>query len=408
MNPLVEQSAVDSGLVFDPTRWERYAFGPPQPLPPIANESELGAVASRLARIGSTDALVGQIEPLPPVFERAKIKVLPTPPSAGATVMPRDVEPADIISAPKSKSGGGASGMGGPLGGKAPLSLRGFWGPPTNVQGQDTDLGVNMQSVNVGFPLSRPSPDRGMWLGIANFERLEFSSQALLPDTTFRVPSQLWSLQVGTMHTRQFANGWNGGGMFLFGSASDRPFAALRDMTLTAMLFANHLARNERDSWSLSMFYSPTSQLPYPLPGLAYVWRPSPKLEASLGMPASLLYRPTDQFTLGFTYVPLTNFAARANHEFNQDWSLYSSYQIYNETYFLAERIETRERFYVFDQRIRIGLERALRSGFALDFAVLYMFDRQLFQGVNFSSDRQDALRFDPGIGLNAQLLWRR
>ena len=129
---------------------------------------------------------------------------------------------------------------------------------------------------------------------------------------------------------------------------------------------------------------------------------------ASLGMPASLLYRPTDQFTLGITYVPLTNFAARAVQQFSRDWSLYGSYQVYNETYFLAERTETRERFYVFDQRISIGLERALRSGFALDFAVLYMFDRQLFQGVNFSSDRQDVLRFDPGVGLNAQLVWRR
>lgn len=292
-------------------------------------------------------------------------------------------------------------------GGRAPFTMGGFWALPTKVQGQDTDLGMNMQSVNVGFPLRRPD-EKGMWLGIVNFDRLELSSHATLPGTTQPVPSQLWSLQFGTLHTRQLDNGWNVGGMFLFGSASDRPFAAFRDLTMTTALFANHPARNERDSWSVSLFYSPTSQLPYPLPGIAYVWRPTPALEASLGVPASLTYRPTEASTLALTYMPLTNFGARATQSFHGGWSLYSAYEIYNETYFLDARVETQERFYVFDQRVVLGFERAIRAGFALDFAVLYLFDRQLFQGVNFSSGREDTLRFNPGIGVNAQLIWRR
>jgi hypothetical protein len=36
------------------------------------------------------------------------------------------------------------------------------------------------------------------------------------------------------------------------------------------------------------------------------------------------------------------------------------------------------------------------------------MFNRQLFQGDNFFSDRSDVVRFDPGFGLNANLVWRR
>ena len=266
---------------------------------------------------------------------------------------------------------------------------------------------MNMQSVNVGFPLWQPA-DFGQLVGIASFERLELSGGGMLPGTMMGVPSQLWSLQLGTMHTRQYDNGWNGGGMFLFGSASDRPFAALRDMTFTAALFASRPARNERDSWNVSLSYSPTSQLPYPLPGLAYVWRPSPQFEAAIGLPASLTYRPTEQYVLALSYVPLTNFSARAARTFDSGWSLYSAYQIYNETYLLADRVETRERFYVFDQRVSVGLERPLKFGFSLDCAALYMFDRQLFQGVNFSSSRQDVLRFDPGVGLNALLVWKR
>ncbi len=300
-----------------------------------------------------------------------------------------------------------APGMGGPLGGKAPFSMTGFWAPPTSVKGQATDLGMNMQLVNLGFPLWQPD-DRGMLVGIANFERLELSGGAMLTGTTQPVPDQLWSLQLGTMHTRQYDNGWDGGGMFLFGSASDRPFAALRDMTFTLALFANRPAKNERDSWNVSLLYSPTAQLPYPMPGLAYVWRPSPKIEASIGVPFSLTYRPTEQISLAVTYVPLTNFNARAARTLDSGWTLYSDYQIYTETYFLADRIESRERFYVFDQRVSVGAERVLRSGFALNCSALYLFNRQLFQGDNFFSDRNDVVRFDPGVGLNANLIWRR
>ena len=306
-----------------------------------------------------------------------------------------------------SNASASAPGMGGPLGGKAPFSMTGFWAPPTSVKGQATNLGMNMQLLNLGFPLWQPD-DRGMLVGIANFERLELSGGAMLTGTTQPVPNQLWSLQLGTMHTRDYDNGWNGGGMFLFGSASDRPFAALRDMTFTLALFANRPAKNQRDSWNVSLLYSPTAQLPYPIPGLAYVWRPSPKVEASIGLPFSLTYRPTEQTSLAVTYVPLTNFNARAARTLDSGWTLYSDYQIYTETYFLADRIASRERFYVFDQRVSVGAERVLRSGFALNCSALYMFNRQLFQGQNFFSDRNDVVRFDPGVGLSANLVWRR
>ena len=388
----VGASRPQPGPLFTSSAWKSGPFSPAERLPPVA-ETEIGATASDA--FGWEDDGYGPSQRLPALDIEA-LEAIP----------PGEAAAADEPVAPRRP--GGPGGMGGPMAGKAPFTMRGFWAPPTYVDGQNTTLGMNMESVNVGFPLLRPKPGRGMWLGLANFSRLELSTSAVLPGANLDVPNQLWALQVGTMHTRQFDNGWTAGGMFMFGSASDRPFAALRDMTLTAALFANRPARNQRDSWNYSLFYSPTSQLPYPLPGLSYIWRPSPKFEASIGVPASLKYRPTEQFTLSLSYIPLTNFSARAQHEFKSGWSLYSAYQVYDDTYFLADRVNTRERFYIFDQRVSIGVERALAYGLAIDFAALYMFDRQIFQGVNFSSDRQDVLRFDPGVGLNAQLLWRR
>jgi len=102
------------------------------------------------------------------------------------------------------------------------------------------------------------------------------------------VPDQLWIVETGVTHIRPLDSGGTLGGTFLFGSASDRPFAAGRDLTLMAVAFWNTPAKNDRDEWSFSVFFSPTSQLPYPLPGIAYGWRPSESFEAKLGVPASL------------------------------------------------------------------------------------------------------------------------
>jgi hypothetical protein len=392
IEPAADRMPAAASQRFEPAGWDADGDAPVRRLPPVKRQAEPG-------------------ERLPPVFDATgpdfdsfQIEPIATPPPLDAAMLGRDEsETGD------SASNGSASapGMGGPLGGKAPFSMTGFWAPPSGVKGQDTNLGMNMQLVNLGFPLWRPD-DRGMLVGIANFERLELSGGAMLTGTTQPVPNQLWSLQLGTMHTRDYDNGWNGGGMFLFGSASDRPFAALRDMTFTLALFANRPAKNQRDAWNVSLLYSPTAQLPYPMPGLAYVWRPSPKVEASIGVPFSLTYRPTEQTSLAVTYVPLTNFNARAARTLESGWTLYSDYQIYTETFFLADRIESRERFYVFDQRVSVGTERVLRSGFALNCSALYMFNRQLFQGTNFFSDRNDVVRFDPGVGLSANLVWRR
>jgi len=348
---------------------------------PFASESDATRAIERLPPIAGELGF----EDLPPqAFAQGSLAEEPT--SADATEAPAKAGPTDR---------------------RSPFGIRGFWAPSTDVDGQSAELGMNSQEVNFMLPLLI-TKESGMWLATGNFKRLEFSTAAYLTGTAMPVPSQLWSLQLGTMHTRQLDNGWNVGGMFMFGSLSDQPFAALRDMTFTVMSFVNVPARNERDAWNFSLFYSPTSQLPYPLPGVAYVWKPSPQIEAKIGLPAALVYRPTEDITFSLTYTPLTNFNLRAERRLAENWALYTGYQIYNDTYFLADRVEDDQRFYVFDQRVLAGLERRLGQHFVLDFAAAYLFDRQLFQAVNFSDDREDIVKFDPGFGLMAQLTWSR
>ena len=52
--------------------------------------------------------------------------------------------------------------------------------------------------------------------------------------------------------------------------------------------------------------------------------------------------------------------------------------------------------------------EQEIGGGFSLELLASYLFDRTLFQGTSFSSGRTDVVAFEPGLGLSAQLLWRR
>jgi hypothetical protein len=295
-----------------------------------------------------------------------------------------------------------------PFGSAAPISLGGFWAPATPVVGQPAVLGMNAAFARVAVPLLPPAEGAPLWIGIGKFGRLELSGDAELPDSGGSVPENLWLVETGVTHIRPLDGGGTLGGTFLFGSASDRPFAAGRDLTLMAIAFWNTPAANDRDEWNLSVFYSPTSQLPYPLPGLSYAWKPDDSLEAKLGVPAAVEWRPDDRWTLSAAYFPLVNANVEARRRLDGGWSLLAFWRTDTQIFFLADRAIDDERFYVFDQRAAVGLERVLGSGFSLEAVASWLFDRELFQGASFTSGRIDVVEFDPGPGLSLQLLWRR
>ena len=104
----------------------------------------------------------------------------------------------------------------------------------------------------------------------------------------------------------------------------------------------------------------------------------------------------------------MVNVAAVARRRLSEQASFFATYRTDTQIYFLADRLIEEDRFFVFDQRAVIGVERRLAGGFSLESTVSYLFDRTLFQGTSFSSGRRDVVDFDPGIALAVQLLWRR
>ncbi len=195
--------------------------------------------------------------------------------------------------------------------------------------------------------------------------------------------------------------------MLRVGSPSDRPYGAWRDLSVTVLGFLTVPAR-ERDAWSFSVFYSPTGQVVFPIPGVAYVWRPNDSLEAKLGIPFSVDYRPTASLAFTANYMPLNNIQVRLQQTIADGWSVYGSYRTLSETFFLSTRVVDRERTYLFDQRLTAGLKRELGAGWTLDLSAAYVFDRRFFQAEKFSGDRRDELSIASGFAGLIELAWTR
>ncbi len=308
-------------------------------------------------------------------------------------------EPARSVDSPPDRR------LGADYGGRSPFTSRLWWIPQQKIRNQPDYLAMNSEEFELAVPL-HIAPN-GIWLGLGSVQRLEINASAVLPDSKLPVPDELWDIDVGAMHIRTLENGWRSGGMFRVGSPSDRPFTDLRDLTVTLLGFLT-VPSGEYDAWNFSLFYSPTGQIVFPIPGVAYTWQPTPQFRANLGIPFSLDYRPTESLTITASYQPLNNVQVLVRQSLGKAWSFYGAYRTVSETFLLADRLRGRERTYLFDQRLTLGLERQFGREWSVDLSAAYVFDRQMFHAEKFSGSRRDELAIDPGVAGMLQLVWTR
>lgn len=288
---------------------------------------------------------------------------------------------------------------------RAPFRLTTRFAPKESIRDSDDSLASRSIASQVGFPLR--IYDDGILLGTSSLKYTRLSTDAVLPRSGMSVPGELWDVRAGMFLTRELASGWTVGGLFNFGSASDQPFNSADELTLASLGFLSVPVKN-RDAWNFSLFYSPTSQLAFPIPGIAYLWRPNDELEAQIGLPASLTYKPSDSFSFRARYTPVTDVFVEARQAVAADWSVFTRYQIVNETYFLADRSEREDRFFQFEQQVGAGLSRQLPAGFSFEIGAAYLFDRRFFHSSDFDLGSDDQIEVDPTVSYSIQLIWNR
>lgn len=278
-----------------------------------------------------------------------------------------------------------------------PFSCQVLWFPSVGVQGQS---GKNFEMVAEDVSLAYPvfvSPQNS-WLATANVRYRWINTDAILPDTHQRYPDELWDVHIGLKYQRQLGDGWVTGGGITFGSASDHPFASIHEMDIggTMMLKVPH---GDRDTWTFAVMYMPTSEFNFPIPAISYNYNPSEQFQMDIGIPTRITYRPTEQWQLEAMYVPIRTVHVKSTYHLTERLSVIAAYDWANESYQLHDRVDDSDRFYLYDQRVSLGLQMEVAPKITASVAGGYSFDRYSYEGEGGwkSSDEKNRVNLDSG-----------
>jgi Domain of unknown function (DUF6268) len=299
----------------------------------------------------------------------------------------------------------GGPGMGGGMGGPG-MGVPGYMAtgyPSRPVANSTADLGFVRQNLSGAFPVYKEAG--ATVLLTAGVRNTLFFTDAILPDTQRPFPDELWNISLGLMYLQKFDNGWSGGLGTTLGSASDKPFHSIHEMNVGFLGFLRVPAKNERDSWMFSLMYSPVGNLTFPIPGVAYSWKPSDDLHVNFGLPFSVMWKPVEDLTFTFFYVPITNINARATYRVTNGVNVYGGFEWLNEAYFLADRAEQDERFLAFEKRLICGVRWDIWTHADFDLNAGYAFDRYYGEGQNQISDLHDRVDISSGAFIGAALI---
>jgi len=285
------------------------------------------------------------------------------------------------------------------------VSYRLTWLPDESVRGQDAHFGLVEQDASVRFPIWQSDHDEVA--GTAHVRAQVIHTGAILPSTDQPFPDQLWDVRFGATYRHLFDNGWIAGGSFNFGSASNEPFHSINELTVGLNTFLR-VPSGEHNAWLFSLSYSPTGELSFPVPGVAYVWVPSDQFRMNVGLPFMVWYRPIEDLTLEASYMLLTTIHARATYRVCKPVRVYLGFDWSNESWYLVPRPDDKDRLFYYEKRLSVGAQTNIGRTFLLDLSTGYVFDRDYFEGHN--SHDSNFNRVDVGnaplLSFQAQLRW--
>ncbi len=288
---------------------------------------------------------------------------------------------------------GGSGAFGGP-GFLAPrISYAAAW-YPSQPTSQNTGLGLERQDLAFTLPVWHEGPNTVMVT--SNVRSVLYQTNAILPNSGQPFPTDLWNIGAGINYMRQFQNGWTMTTMVNVSSSSDQPFAAWRDLNVSLGGFVR-IPSGERNAWMLGAMYSPTGEVPFPMPIASYYWQPSDQFSMNIGMPFSMRWRPLEDLQFDVSYVPVRTVHSRITYRVAPGVGIYTGFDWNNESYFLADRTTINERFFYYEKRLTLGCRCTVSARSAFDLSGGYAFDRFFFTGEQFSDQNHD--RVDVGNG---------
>jgi hypothetical protein len=293
-----------------------------------------------------------------------------------------------------------------PLGvdGRIAFNYSALWEPTRSVESGPGELGMVRQETGLRFPIWKNGADA--LFGGVSVRSLLFNTDVILPDTGQAFPNRLWDVRGNLQYKREFSNGWTGGLGGSLGSTGDRPFAGWKEV-LGGANASLRIPVRERDAWLFSLSYQPTGGLPFPIPGLAYVWQPNDQLTANIGIPFQLYWRPIEKLRFDASYLPVQRVRAYATWELTETVELFGGFDWINESYLLWDRRNDDDFFNLLEKRLPLGVRWYVTDSWIFDASAGYVFDRVFFSGPDILDQSSNRVAVAPGAFAMLRLLYR-
>ena len=293
-------------------------------------------------------------------------------------------------------------GFGGPFArSSSPIGFTTTFDPSVSLEGQVGTFTHWGEELRLAAPAWKVDPH--LLLVTSSVSADQFNTSAVFPTSGTEFPDSLWNIRLGTFYMRPLDNGWRFGAGLNVGSASDRPFAAIRDVNPAVFTFLN-VPRPNDNAWNFALFYSPLSEIPFPVPGVSYLWHASDALQINIGLPAQIVYQPTDAFVFTASYMLLTTVNVRGTWHINEFWSAYAAYESRNRSWYLNDRTNDDDRLFAYEQGLFVGIQRPIWKKLTADISAGYLFDRFYFIGENYDDRHKDRIDLESGATISAQL----
>lgn len=279
------------------------------------------------------------------------------------------------------------------LGGSAELGLR----PARQVLHQDSEMSFTALEADLLVPLiQRPGWQAGLTLSASH---TWVDTQARLPDSGMRFPSELWDLRLGGLYRRQLDNGWIFSALAMAGSSSDKPFNSYDEISLTA-LASLRVPVDRARAWHFMLAYSNTSDFlaGLPIPGLAWSYQPSRRTSLILGAPMSMLvHAPSPKSRILLFYMFPHTIRARASVFPAKGLEVFVAFRWVYEDYALANRSDSDDQLFIYEKKAVVGLSYQLTPKVRLAASAAWVMDRLIFQGEDFRDTNSDRMELSPG-----------
>lgn len=295
-------------------------------------------------------------------------------------------------------------GMMGPARERVGIRTKGSYHPPSANAGPGNSNRILSGSATAQALVFKGENDS---IGInALFSAFHTDSNRVLPQNNISLPHDLKNISFGTSYSHNLEPGKYWGLTASYGSASDRPFSGSDVQVIHANIFYG-FPSSEWSNWILLLNYSNNRAFlnNIPLPGFAYIYRPSPTFRGIFGIPFAMIdWKFSPGWSLAVQQFGISKSKAELAYAVFGPVQTFVSGEYDQQPYLRAGRSGSADRLTYDEKRLLLGIRSPLSALLLAEISGGHAFDRSFFEASRYSRRNDNRVRMDNGMVLQLQL----